>query len=76
MLSKLLPRARLIPKPSFLVVSEVLQDLSVDPVRHLRNALNFSGTDGMYDTILKAGKESHGTTSQLSPRALILLSTE
>jgi len=43
MLYKLSPRARLISKPSFLVASEVLQDLSVGPVRHLRYALNFSG---------------------------------
>lgn len=43
MLCKLSPRARRISKPSFLVTSEVLQDLSVDPVRHLRYALNFSG---------------------------------
>jgi len=43
MLCRLSPRARLISKTSFLVASEVLQDLSVSPVSHLRYALNFSG---------------------------------
>jgi hypothetical protein len=43
MLCKLSPRARLISKPSFLVASEIFQDFSVGPVRHLRYALNCSG---------------------------------
>ena len=64
MLCKLARSTHLISKPNFPVAVEVLQDLSVRPVRHLRYWISvvMYGTISLQticvcDTILKAGKE-------------------